>query len=59
MPVRDGEGKRVDSECPSPSAHKRCFMSDDVPWFLRWEESRNSAAGTIDNINWQVISIVY
>ena len=59
MPVGDGEGARVDSECPSPSANSRRCMSDDLPWFLRREEGRNSAVGTIDTINWKVISIIY
>lgn len=32
MPGKDGEGKRVDSECPSPSAHGTCLVTADLTW---------------------------
>lgn len=34
----NGKGKRMDSQCTSPSAHSRRWVSCNLSWFLRVEE---------------------
>lgn len=59
MPVGDGEGAEwtVSALPPAHTADASCLMI--CPGFSGREEGRNSAAGTIDTINWKVISIAY